>query len=80
MIFRLSNYSHEDAVISDQSQSENNGNNTNILDEELNRFLTDVDDGIKFGAIGEPDVLEDLQMDSMIDDKSETEDAELFNL
>jgi hypothetical protein len=80
LIFRLSHYSHEHEVVNDQSQLKNDENDTNELDQEPNYFLTDVDDGKKADAVDKTDVLEDLQVDSIIDENNEGEDEELFSL
>ncbi len=76
----MSHYSHEHEVVNDQSQLKNDENDTNELDQEPNYFLTDVDDGKKADAVDKTDVLEDLQVDSIIDENNEGEDEELFSL
>ena len=80
MIFRLSDYSHENAVANDHSPSKDYGNNLNALDQERDLFLNNVDDEEKVDAIDKPDVLDDLQVDSMIDENEEAEDEEFFDL
>ena len=80
LIFRLSDYSHENAVANDHSPSKDYANNLNVLDQERDFFLNNVDDEEKVDAFDKPDVLDDLQVDSMIDENEEAEDEEFFDL
>ena len=80
MIFRLSDYSDENAVANDHSPSKDYANNLNASDQERDLFLNNVDDEEKVDAIDKPDVLDDLQVDSMIDENEEAEDEEFFDL
>ena len=80
LIFRLSDYSHENAVANDHSPSKDYANNLNALDQERDFFLNNVDDEEKVDAFDKPDVLDDLQVDSMIDENEEAEDEEFFDL
>lgn len=80
LIFRLNRFSHEDAIVDDQSQLKDDLSDPNVLDQESDYFLTDDDDEEQIDAADKSYVLDDSQMDSMIDENDEAEDEELFNL
>lgn len=78
LMYRLNDYSDQNAILTDQSQSKNDGKNLNVSDQASNYFFTD-DDEDQTDASDKSDILDDSQVDSMIDESNEAEE-EIFNL